>query len=89
MQTFDSDFGKVEVKLKTKVGAMRHRDTFLLRLIQTDENTSSEKTAELSKEGQTLKIFLRSVSTGEEKEFESLDALKEFLQLFLQLKLNQ
>ncbi|MFN3345364.1 MAG: hypothetical protein ACK4XY_10485 [Chloroherpetonaceae bacterium] len=68
---------------------MSQRDTFLLRLIQTDENTSSEKTAEWSKKGQTLKIFLRSVSTGEEKEFESLDALNEFLQLFLQLKLNR
>lgn len=67
---------------------MRQRDTFFLRLIQTDEKAEGEK-ADGSKEAQSLKIFLRSVSTGEEEEFESLDALNRFLQQFLQLKINQ
>ncbi|MFQ3596753.1 MAG: hypothetical protein SNJ55_12095 [Chloroherpetonaceae bacterium] len=68
---------------------MRQRDTFFLRLIQTDEKPSGEKTAERTKEELPLKIFLRSVSTGEEEVFDSLDALNRFLQQFLQLKMNQ
>jgi hypothetical protein len=66
---------------------MRQRDTFFLRLIQTDEKSSCEKSAH--SEELPLKIFLRSVSTGEEKAFDSLDALNRFLQQFLQLKMNQ
>ncbi len=68
---------------------MRQRETFFLRLIQTDEKPPDEKAADRSKEVVPIKILLRSVSTGKEEEFESLDALNQFLQQFLKLKMNQ
>jgi len=68
---------------------MRQRETFFLRLIHTDEKPLDEKAADRSKEVVPIKILLRSVSTGKEKSFESLDALNQFLQQFLNLKMNQ
>ncbi len=68
---------------------MRQRETFFLRLIQTDEKPLDENAADRSKEVVPIKILLRSVSTGKEEEFESLDALNQFLQQFLKLKMNQ
>jgi hypothetical protein len=69
--------------------AMRQRETFFLRLIQTDKKPLDEKAADRSKEVVPIKILLRSVSTGKEESFESLDALNQFLQQFLKLKMNQ